>query len=191
MILVSSLAALSVAGLPAATIADPEARAGDISVGVAMDSGQQSGQASAAVRIHAPREVIWSLITSCLEAVKLVPGLVSCEVLETATDESWQRIHHVMDYSWYMPRLNYEIRATYTRPQRVAIERMSGDIARLRGSWTLESDGEFTIAHYAVDLTPGFWVPQWVVRAALKRDLPKMLRALRSRAEFVQNEAQR
>ncbi len=189
--MVSSLAALSVAGSPAATIADPEARAGDISVGVALDSGQQSGQASAAVRIHAPREVIWSLITSCLEAVKLVPGLVSCEVLETATDESWQRIHHVMDYSWYMPRLNYEIRATYTKPQRVAIERLSGDLAHLRGSWTLESDGEFTIAHYAVDLTPGFWVPQWVVRAALKRDLPKMLRALRSRAEFVQNEAQR
>jgi hypothetical protein len=30
---------------------------------------------------------------------------------------------------------------------------------------------------------PGFWVPHWLVRIALRRDLPKMLRALRSRAE--------
>jgi hypothetical protein len=36
-----------------------------------------------------------------------------------------------------------------------------------------------------VDLAPGFWVPHWMVRAVLRRDLPKMLRALRSRAEIV------
>jgi hypothetical protein len=50
----------------------------------------------------------------------------------------------------------------------------------------LKGDGDDTIAHYAVDLAPGFWVPRWIVRAALKRDLPKMLRALRARAEAVQ-----
>jgi len=56
----------------------------------------------------------------------------------------------------------------------------------LKGSWYLQSDGDYTIAHYAVDLAPGFWVPHWIVRAALRRDLPKMLRALRARAEWVQ-----
>jgi hypothetical protein len=56
----------------------------------------------------------------------------------------------------------------------------------LKGSWYLQSDGDYTIAHYAVDLAPGFWVPRWIVRAALRRDLPKMLRALRARAEWVQ-----
>ena len=50
----------------------------------------------------------------------------------------------------------------------------------------MQSDGDYTIAHYAVDLAPGFWVPHWIVRAALRRDLPKMLRALRTRAEAVQ-----
>jgi hypothetical protein len=59
-------------------------------------------------------------------------------------------------------------------------------LRRLRGSWALQSDGDDTIAHYVVDLAPGFWVPRWIVRAALRRDLPKMLRALRARAEFVQ-----
>jgi Polyketide cyclase / dehydrase and lipid transport len=173
---------------PAANLAQESAQHGDIEVAVSLDAAEQSGSASASVRIHARREVVWSLITSCTEALHLVPGLVACEVMETAPDRSWQRIRHVMDYSWYTPKLHYEIRASYDRPSRVSIERISGDLRVLRGSWALQSDGEETVAHYAVDLAPGFWVPRWVVRAALRRDLPKMLRALRTRAEFLENQ---
>jgi hypothetical protein len=159
---------------------------GDIEVTVVLDAAEQSGNARATVRIHAPREIVWSLITSCPESVSLVPGLEVCQVLETAPDRSWQRIHHVMNYSWYVPKVSYEIRASYDQPSRVSIERISGDLRTLRGSWELQSDGEYTVAHYTVDLVPGFWVPQWLVRSALRRDLPRMLRALRSRAEAVQ-----
>ena len=174
---------------PAADIAHESAQhGGDIEVSVSLDAAEQSGSASASVRIHASREVVWSLITSCAEALQLVPGLVACEVIETAPDRSWQRIRHVMDYSWYAPKLTYDIRASYDRPSRVSIERVSGDLRILRGSWALQSDGEETLAHYAVDLAPGFWVPRWIVRSALRRDLPKMLRALRTRAEFLQNQ---
>jgi Polyketide cyclase / dehydrase and lipid transport len=173
---------------PAAGLAQESSQHGDIEVAVSLDAGEQSGSATASVRIHAPREVVWSLITSCVEALQLVPGLVSCDVMETAPDQSWQRIRHVLDYSWYVPKLTYEIRASYTYPSRVSIERISGDLRILRGSWTLQTDGDDTIAHYMVDLAPGFWVPHWIVRAALRRDLPKMLRALRARAEVVQNQ---
>jgi hypothetical protein len=176
-------AAFSAAG---ADLSKESAQHGDIDVAVALDAGQQSGSASATVRIHASREVIWSLITSCAEALHLVPGLIACDVMETAPDRSWQRIRHVMDYSWYVPKLTYEFRAAYDVPSRVSIERISGDLLVLKGSWALQSDGDYTIAHYAINLAPGFWVPQWVVRAALRRDLPKMLRALRARAELVQ-----
>jgi hypothetical protein len=177
---------LAAGAAPAADIAQESSQHGDIDVAVTLDAGEQSGSAKATVRIHARREVVWSLITSCAEAVHLVPGLVSCDVLETAPDRSWQRIRHVIDYSWYVPKLTYEIRATYDRPTRVSIERVSGDLRILKGSWVLQADGDYTIAHYAVDLAPGFWVPRWVVRAASRRDLPKMLRALRARAEAVQ-----
>jgi hypothetical protein len=92
----------------------------------------------------------------------------------------------MIEYSWYVPKLTYELRASYEYPERVSIERISGDLAALRGSWYLESDGDSTIAHYSVDLQPGFWVPRWLVRAALRHDLPKLLRAVRTRAEAVQ-----
>jgi ribosome-associated toxin RatA of RatAB toxin-antitoxin module len=167
----------------------PRARGNDgVDLNVALDPGEQSGQAAATITIHARRDVVWPLIASCAEELRIVPGLVACEVLETAPDHSWQRIRHVMDYSWYMPRLTYEVRATYLRPQRVTVERVSGDLAKLKGSWTLESTGEDTVAHYEVQFVPGFWVPNWIVRAALRRDLPKMLRNLRARAESAHPE---
>jgi hypothetical protein len=155
----------------------------DIAISVSLDPTEQTGSASATVRIHASRETVWALITSCPESVRMVPGLEICDVLETAQDQSWQKIRHVMNYSWYVPKLTYVIRATYDRPTMVTIERISGDLRTLQGSWELKSDGDYTIAHYTVDLAPGFWVPNWIVRTVLRKDLPKMLRALRSRAE--------
>ena len=169
-----------------AGIAQEAEQHGDIDVAVVLDTAEQTGKASATVRIHARREVVWALITNCAEALKLVPGLVRCEVLETATDESWERIRHVLDYAWYVKKVTYDVRATYDKPTEVSIERVSGDLKTLKVSWRLISDGDYTVAHYAIDLAPGFWVPQWLVRVVLMRDLPRMLRALRTRAEFVE-----
>ena len=175
---------LLAAGVSRAADLAAEASSGnDIEISVSLDPSGQSGSASAIVRIHASREAVWSLITSCPESMRMVPGLEICDVLETAPDQSWQRIRHVMNYSWYVPKLTYVMRASYDPPSKVSIERISGDLRTLRGSWELKSDGDYTIAHYMVDLAPGFWVPNWIVRTALRKDLPKMLRALRSRAE--------
>jgi hypothetical protein len=171
-----------------ADLAPEPGQPSDIEVSVSLDAAEQSGYANATVRIHARREVVWSLITSCPESLALVPGLQVCEVVETAPDRSWQLIRHVMNYSWFVPKVSYEIRAAYDPPSRVSIERVSGDLRTLRGSWVLKSDGDYTLAHYMVDLAPGFWVPHWIVRSALRHDLPKMLRALRTRAEAVQSQ---
>jgi hypothetical protein len=167
----------------AANLAGEAVASGDIQVSVSLDPAEQNGSASATVTIHAPREVVWKLITSCPESLKMVPGLEVCDVLETAPDQSWQKIRHVMDYSWYVPKITYVIRASYDPPSKVTIERIAGDLRTLRGSWELQQNGDYTIAHYSVDLAPGFWVPHWIVRSVLRKDLPRMLRALRSRAE--------
>ena len=177
--------ALSFLSCPAgaANLSQELSQTSDIQVTVALDPAGQSGTANATLRIHSSREAVWALITSCPESLRMVPGLEVCDVLDTAPDQSWQKIRHVMNYSWYVPKLTYVIRATYDRPSKVSIERVSGDLRTLRGSWELTTDGSYTIAHYTVDLAPGFWVPNWIVRSALRKDLPKMLRALRARAE--------
>ncbi|MGD0491174.1 MAG: SRPBCC family protein [Steroidobacteraceae bacterium] len=166
----------------AAAASDAEQHA-DIDVKVSVDPTAQSGRASAAVRIRAERGTVWSLLTSCKDAYRLVPGLVDCAVVETAPDRSWQLIRQVIDYSWYVPRLTFVFRADYRYPDRVSIKRVSGDLRVLEGAWDLEQDGDFTIARCSLAFAPGFWVPRWLVKAALKRELPKALRSLRSLAE--------
>lgn len=140
-------------------------------------------ETSATLKMHARRETVWSLLTSCPAALEYVPGLIACEVLETAPDGSWQRIRQLVDYSWFVPKFTYVFRATYEYPSRIAIKRESGDLRTLDCSWYLQADGEFTIVRYSFEVTPGFWVPRWMVKFALRHDLPKMMRALRSRAE--------
>jgi len=140
-------------------------------------------QTTATLKIHAPRETVWAMLTSCQEALGMVPGLSDCRVLDTAPDGSWQLIRQVLDYSWYVPKLTYVLRASYGYPAHILIERDSGDLRTLKSSWCLEADGEFTVVHYSLEVTPGFWVPRWLARIALKHDLPKMLRTLRTRSE--------
>ena len=54
----------------AADLAQESAQHGDIDVAVTLDAAEQSGSAKAMVRIHARRDVVWSLITSCAEALR-------------------------------------------------------------------------------------------------------------------------
>jgi hypothetical protein len=186
LIFLSALLLLAQTSRAADPTAEEAPQQTDIDLAVVLDAGEQSGSANGTVRVHASREVIWALITSCPEALGMIPGLIACNIMETAPDQSWQLIRHVMNYSWYVPTVTYEIRASYQKPVHVDIERTSGDLRILRGSWDLQREGDYTLARYKVELAPGFWVPRWVVQAALKRDLPKMLRALRSRAETLQ-----
>ena len=180
---------LLAASTPCAANPTPEsAPHGDIETTVSMDAAEQSGSAAGDVKIHARREVVWGLITNCAESMRLLTGLEVCEVLETAPDRSWQRIRYVLNYSWFLPKLSYVIKATYDPPTRLSVERVSGDVRTLKGIWILKSEGDFTIVHYTVDVVPGFWVPHWLVLSALRHDLPKMLSALRARAELIEKQ---
>jgi hypothetical protein len=170
MLLAGGLAAASPA------VAPPGAAAGD-------DTDVTFLQTSATIRVHARRETVWALLTSCATALELLQGLKECEVIETAPDGSWQLIRQAIEYSWYVPKLTYVLRDTYHYPERISIQRESGDLRTLKASWYLEADGEYTVLRYSLEVAPGFWVPRWLVRIALKHDMPKMLRTLRIRAE--------
>jgi polyketide cyclase/dehydrase/lipid transport protein len=154
---------------------------------VVGDAGP-SINAHASIRIHASRGTIWAILSSCPEALKIVPSLKACYVLERAPDGSWERIWQSMEYFRFLPRVKFEVKVNYMPPASVTFERVSGALVSLRGTWILQSDGDDTVAHYEVAVEPGLWVPNWIVRAALKHDLPKMLQALRSESESTHPE---
>ena len=67
---------------------------------------------------------------------------------------------------------------------RIDVNRVSGPIAHMQGSWwLLPQDGGQILLVYELALDPGMPIPRFMVRATLKRDLPKLVAAVRDRAE--------
>src|SRR4051812_19420642 len=69
----------------------------------------------AAIRIAAPPEQVFRTLTDCARALKFVPHLKRCAVLETAPDGSWQNVEQQVDYSWLVPRAHYVFHAEYEK----------------------------------------------------------------------------
>lgn len=154
---------------------------------VATDAAGSGGGgpqgARAAIRIAAPPGRVFAVMTSCEEALRFVPRLESCRVLETAADGSYELVEQVVNLRWYLPRIRFVFRADYSPPREVRISNVSGGLREHEGRWTLDplEGGAATLVEYRVRVVPRYPVPQWLILATLKRDLPETLRALAAR----------
>ena len=165
------------------------ARLGDGAVLVDGELGtdRPSGDVRAAVQVHASPERVFRTLTDCDEALRFVPHLEHCAVLDAAADNSWQVVEQQIDYGWYMPRAYYVFRADYERFARIRFSNVRGDFRENRGTWEFRPtpDGKATVVTYRVRLVPRFYVPRWVMRMTLKRDVPELMKGLRARAEVA------
>jgi uncharacterized membrane protein len=158
---------------------------GGVLVSAAVTSDRSTGDIRAAVQIQAAAERIFRTLTDCSEVLAYVPHLERCAVLETAPDDSWQVVEHHIHYGWLMPDAWYVIRADYERFERIRFSNVRGDFRENQGMWELQpaSGANAIIVTYRVHVVPRFYVPRWILRSALKRDLPQLMTALRARAE--------
>jgi ribosome-associated toxin RatA of RatAB toxin-antitoxin module len=141
------------------------------------------------VIIDAQPELVFRIMISCTEAMKFVPHLLSCLVVDAAPDGGWQIIEQEVDYSWLLPRMRYAFRARYEAGRRVQFSNVSGDFREHEGIWHLQpmDDGNRTLLTYAVKAVPRFFVPQWLIRRSLRKELPELLRRLRTQCESVRS----
>ncbi|HYM28666.1 MAG TPA: SRPBCC family protein [Steroidobacteraceae bacterium] len=176
---------------PSAWVSDPGVQrrlaAGEVVVQAVsgVDPERPRGTVHAAVRIVAPADTIWKIMTDCQQAEVFVPGLRRCRRIDGAADGSWADIEHEVRYSWMLPTVDYVFRAHYDRPRRIDFRRISGDLKEEEGAWLLmpAPDGSATVVEYEVYLDPGFWIPHFLVTRSLRKDLPAALAGLRQRAE--------
>ena len=148
-----------------------------------VNEGQFQGRVQAAVRIDASPEQIWDVMTNCAAAPEFIPGVLRCELVETLEQGRTQLFRQEVKYSWYLPRLSYVFRLDYFPYRQIDFKRISGRPRKLEGSWWLQAEAGATRVIYSLDLDPGFLVPKFLVRRALRKDLPKVLEALRQRVE--------
>ncbi len=136
-------------------------------------------EVAAAILVDAPAERVWKVMLDCPHAPEFVPGMRSCRVLEHAADH--EVIEHRVKVFALLPEVRYTFRADYRPGERIDFARTGGDLKAMEGSWTLARIDGKTLVRYSVYLDPGFLVPRWAVRRALRSDLPQLLLALRAR----------
>ncbi len=148
-------------------------------------TGPKATSAQAAIRIAAPPDTVFGIMTDCAAAATWVPRLVSCRVVESDPGQSTEVIAHRVDYGWFAPRIDYVFRAHYADRRAIRFEHVSGDLDENEGAWALElaADGVSTLVTYRARTRPRFPVPQWLYQRGVSTEVPGLLRALRARAE--------
>jgi ribosome-associated toxin RatA of RatAB toxin-antitoxin module len=148
------------------------------------DASGQGGRVRASVLIAASPQTVWGVMIDCSGAPRFVPGLRSCAIESRAPDGASDiRVHRI---SWLagFPLITIRFASRYRTNSEIHFERISGDIAAMRGSWVLtpQDGGRATLLSYEAHLVPSRLLPSTLVRSALQRDTPKILEAIRAEA---------
>lgn len=158
---------------------------GEVIVTAEQTDPEHKGMVRAVILIEAPVTKVWQVLLDCEGAPAFVSGLQSCRIMQRAEDNDL--IAHQIKLSWLFPRIDYTFRAHYVENERIDFKKVSGDVKEFEGSWVLQplKEGAQTIVVYSVFLKPGFFVPQWFVRRALRQDLPEVLINFRNRVKTL------
>jgi hypothetical protein len=137
-----------------------------------------------AAQIDAPIQAIWDVLKACEIAPEYVPDVVNCRSLQVLDEGSAELFVQTVKPAFFVPSFEHVFRLDYTPYSRIDVHRVSGPIAVMEATWWLlpEPTGKITLI-YDLAIDPGMPVPRVFVRATLKRDLPRLLRAVRERAE--------
>jgi hypothetical protein len=137
-----------------------------------------------AVEVDAPATAIWDVLKACEVSPEYVPNVQSCTKLEELDGGHAELFQQTIKPVFFLPTFEHLFRLDYTPYTRIDVNRVSGPIARLQGTWWLvpEDNGRILLV-YELALDPGMPIPRFLVRSTLKRDLPRVLAAVRERAE--------
>ena len=152
-----------------------------INVTKLKDETGKFARINSSVQIHAPPEKVWAVLVDCARAPSYVPGLKKCEILEQAADKSWDIRRHTNKLSIFLPTIKSEFKCDYNFPESISFKSTGGDIRTNSGTWTLTpyAAGTKTIVTYQAHVASKTIIPDKTIRKALKKNIPKVMRALR------------
>lgn len=158
--------------------------AGEILVQAERGERPLTVEVKIAALVDAPPEAIFAVLKACEIAPEYVPNVERCTKLEELDQGRADLFVQEIKPIFFLPTFEHVFRLDYTPYTRIDVHRVSGPITLMEGSWWLvpQDDGRILLV-YELALDPGFPIPRFLVRATLKRDLPKVMAAVRERAE--------
>jgi carbon monoxide dehydrogenase subunit G len=140
-----------------------------------------SGVILAAIDVAAPQSVVWSVMTDCDLAPKMVANLKSCRILERDPQGRWD-VREEISKMTFAPSVRTVYREDFEPQHAMTFHRTGGDLKLFEGQWRLEPHGDQVRVTYEARVAAPFSVPGWVARLALRHDVPMALLALRREA---------
>lgn len=137
------------------------------------------------IDIDEPAEKIWPIIVNPYEFQKSIfPRMTEIDLLRDEPDITLMKV--TVDCG-LVPSISYVVESRYVRNQRIDFKRIDGIPKEFNGYWHIQplNNGTKSRVTYCLYVNPGIPLPQWLVREALKVELPRTLRALRKRVLSV------
>lgn len=156
---------------------------GDVIIGL-KDIGSTK-YVTAQVLINAPPDQVWPIMVNPFEFQgKISPRMKTVEVV---ADQSNRSVLKFTVDAILIPQFTYTVESLYDSGASIQFHTVSGMLKDLRGSWVMtpSAGGDKTELTYCMYVDPGFFVPQWMIREAVKSELPKTLTALRDRIQAI------
>jgi hypothetical protein len=135
----------------------------------------------AAIDIPAPPRTVWGVMTDCRLAARLVITVTSCKILSGNQDNGWDIREQVTRGSMFLPEIHNVLRADYQPYAAIRFHRAGGDLKAEDGQWRIEplAGGAGSRVIYVNRVAMNLLAPAFMVRAGMKRDVPKVLVNLR------------
>jgi hypothetical protein len=137
-----------------------------------------------AVKVAAPVPVLWDVLKDCPRSAEYTPNIVSCRSLEIEDGGRAELFTQTIKIAFFVPSFEHVFRLTYDPYTHIGVHRVSGPINVLDGNWWLvpQADGSVLLVNeLAIDI--GLPIPRFLVRATMRREVPKMLTGIRDRAQ--------
>jgi ribosome-associated toxin RatA of RatAB toxin-antitoxin module len=153
-------------------------------VELTMNRGGRITEVTATIVVDAPPRAIWDVLVACEIAPEYVPNVVACRSIELLNDGAAELFIQTIKPAFFIPSFEHVFRMDYQPYARIDINRVSGPIKLLESVWWIKTRADGRVAlTYSLRLDPGIPIPRMFVRQTLRRDLPRVLRAVRERAE--------
>lgn len=157
--------------------------AGEVLVESHRSSRPRTVVVRVAAYVAARPEAIFEVLSACEVAPEYVPNVQSCRSLEKLANGRAELFVQTVKPAFFIPSFEHVFRLDYTPYERIDVSRVSGPIEHMMGSWWLVDEDDHVLLVYELEMDPGMPVPRFFVRATLRRDLPRIIMAVRERAE--------
>ncbi|HVS24237.1 MAG TPA: SRPBCC family protein, partial [Gammaproteobacteria bacterium] len=137
-----------------------------------------------AVKVTAPLTRVWDVLKDCPASAEYTPNIVSCRSLEVLDDGRAELFTQTIKIAFFLPSFEHVFRLDYDPRTHIGVHRVKGPIDVLDGNWWLvpqEGGAILLMNELAIDI--GLPIPRFLVRATMRREVPKMLQGIRDRSE--------